>query len=81
MVKMTLKVNVNDLYFQYQPRVSHDACLVQISWFQLTSVTSYRADKVMFTDGQAQATTIPFHLKGQGVTKLNYNCILYHFPT
>ena len=53
--------------FQYQPRVSHGACLVQIWWFQLKSVTSYRADKVKFMDGQTdgridgqtQATTIP----------------------
>ena len=30
MAKMTLKVKVNDPYFQYQPIVSHDACLVQI---------------------------------------------------
>ena len=67
MAKMTLKVMVNDLHFQYQPRVSHDACLVQIWWFQLKFVTSYRADKVKFTyrqtdaptDGQTQATTIP----------------------
>ena len=28
MAKVTLKVKVNDLNFQYQPRVSHDACLV-----------------------------------------------------
>ena len=28
MAKMTLKVKVNGLRFQYQPRVSHDACLV-----------------------------------------------------
>ena len=33
MAKMTLKVKINDPYFQYQPRVSHDACLVQIWWF------------------------------------------------
>ena len=63
MAKMTLKVKVNGPYFQYQPRVSQDACLVQIWWFQLKSVTSYRADKVKFTDGQTdgqtQATTIP----------------------
>ena len=45
MAKMTLKVKVNGQYFQYQPRVSHDACLVQIWWFQLKSVMSYRADK------------------------------------
>ena len=50
MAKMTLKVKVNDPYFQYQPRVSHDACL-QIWWFQLKYVTSYRADKVKFTHG------------------------------
>ena len=30
MAKMTLKVKVNDPYFQYQLRVSQDACLVQI---------------------------------------------------
>ena len=29
MAKMTLKVKVNDPCFQYEPRVSHDACLVQ----------------------------------------------------
>ena len=31
--KMTLKVKDNDLHFQYHPRVSQDACLVQIWWF------------------------------------------------
>ena len=30
MAIMNLKVNVNDPYFQNQPRVSQDACLVQI---------------------------------------------------
>ena len=29
MVKMTLKIKVNDPYFQYQLRVFQDACLVQ----------------------------------------------------
>ena len=29
--RLTLKVKVNDLNFQYQPKVSQDACLVQIS--------------------------------------------------
>ena len=33
MANMTLKVKVNDLHFQYKPRVFHDACLVQILWF------------------------------------------------
>ena len=50
--KMTLKVKVNYPYFRYQLRISHDACLVQIWWFQLKSVTSYRADKLKFTDRQ-----------------------------
>ena len=57
MAKMTLKVKINDPYFQYQPRVSHDACLVQIWWFQLKSVTIYRADKVKFTDGWTDRLT------------------------
>ena len=48
MAKMTLKVKVNDLHFLYQPRVSQDACLEQIWWFLLKSVTSYRADKPNF---------------------------------
>ena len=30
MIKMTLKVKINDLYFQYQLRVSQDACVVRI---------------------------------------------------
>ena len=51
MAKMTLKVKVNDLHFQYQLRVSQDACLKHIWWFQLKFVTSYRADKVKITDG------------------------------
>ena len=51
MAKMTLKVKINDLHIQYQLRVFQDACLVQIWWFQLKSVRSYRADKQKFTDG------------------------------
>ena len=33
MAKMTLKVTVHDLHFQYQPKVSQDACFVQFWWF------------------------------------------------
>ena len=33
MAKITLKVKVNDLHFQYQLRVSQDACMVQIWLF------------------------------------------------
>ena len=50
MAKMTLKVKVNDLYFQHQPRVSHDACLVQIKWFYPNSVTSCGMDKPNFLE-------------------------------
>ena len=57
MAKMTLKVKVNDPYFQYQPRVSHDAFLVQIWWFQLKSVTSYCVDMVKFMDGGTDGRT------------------------
>ena len=32
MTKITLKVKVNDPHFQYQLRLSHDACLVKIRW-------------------------------------------------
>ena len=49
---MTLMVKVNDLHFQYQLRVSHDTCLVQIWWCQLKSATSYRVDNVKFADRQ-----------------------------
>ena len=40
MANVTLKVKVNYPYFQFQLRVSQDACLVQIWWFELKSVTS-----------------------------------------
>ena len=57
MAKMTLKVKVNDLYIQYQPRVYQDACLVRIWWLYTKSVTSNRADKVKLTDGQTDGRT------------------------
>ena len=50
MARMTLKVKVNDLHFQYRPRVYQDACLVQIWWFFPKSMTSYRADKLNFLE-------------------------------
>ena len=57
MAKMTFKVKINDLHFQYQLRVSQDACLVQIWGFQLKSVTSYHVDKQKFTDGRTDRRT------------------------
>ena len=66
MVKMTLKVKVNDLHFQYKPRVSHDASLVQIWWFQLKFVTSYHADKVKFTDRRKDDGNTPSAWKAKG---------------
>ena len=38
--KMTLKIMVNDLCFQYQLGKSQDTCLVQIWWFYPKSVMS-----------------------------------------
>ena len=79
MVKMTLKVKINDLNFQYQLRASHHAGLVQIWSFQLKFVTIYRADKVKLrtdrrtdgrTDGQTPAMTIPLRperLRGKNI--------------
>ena len=52
---MTFKVKTNDPYFQYQPRVSQDACLMQIWGFQLKFMTSYHVDKVKFMDGHTNA--------------------------
>ena len=74
MAKITLKVMVKDLHFQYQLRVSWGAYLVQIWWFQPKFVMSYHADKVKFMDGRTelmdmQARTIPLGLKGQGVKR------------
>ena len=46
MTKMTLKVS--DLHSLYQPRVSQDACLVQIWWFKPKFVMSYSTDKLNF---------------------------------
>ena len=57
MAKLTLKVKVNDPHFQYQLRVSHAACLVQISLFKLKSVTSYCTDKAKLTDGRIDRRT------------------------
>ena len=66
MAKMTLKVKVNYLHFQYKPRVSHDACLVQIWWFQLKFVTSYHADKVKFMDRRTDNGNTPSAWKAKG---------------
>ena len=82
MTKMTLKVTVNDLHFQYQPRLSQDACLGQIWWFQLNPVTIYRADKIKLTGGQTDGRTDrrrqrqhPFGLKVHGVKKRILACL------
>ena len=67
-------------YFQYQSRVSLDACLMQIWWFQLKSVTSYCLDKVKFTDRRTdgRSDNTPFGLKGQGV-KMNHDILVILF--
>ena len=43
-------VNINDPHFQYQPRVSQDACLVQMWWFLPKSAMSYHVDKLNFLE-------------------------------
>ena len=48
--KMTLKVMINDLHFQYQLKVSQNACLVQIWWSKPKCITSYSADKTKFLE-------------------------------
>ena len=67
-------VKINDPYIQKQSRVFHDACLVQIWWFQLKFVAIYHADKAKITDGQKDGGTdrrrqrqYAFGPKGQGV--------------
>ena len=73
-----LEVKVNDPYFQYQLRVSHDACLVQIWWFQL------KFGYVKFTDrqtngrtyGQTQAKTIPLRPE-RSRSKMTFFTTLY----
>ena len=51
---MTLKVKVNDPHFQYRLRESQDAYMVQIWWFELKSITSYRTNKPNFLDSQSK---------------------------
>ena len=62
MAKMALKVKVNDLHFQYQPRVSQDTCLEQIWWFQLKTCDELSCEQGKVygrtdrqTDGQTDA--------------------------
>ena len=69
MAKMTLKVKVNDLHFQYELRVSQDACLVQIWWFQLNlwrvivwTRQSLQTDG--WTDVGNEDTPLPWKAKG-----------------
>ena len=59
MAKMTLKVKLNDLHFQYQVKASQDACFMEIWWFQHTFVRSYRAydKKVKCMDRQTDRWT------------------------
>ena len=58
MTKLTLDVKSNDLHFQYQLRVSQDACLVKkIWWFQLKSdeLSCGQAKVYGRTDGRTDA--------------------------
>ena len=79
MAKMTLKVKVNDTHFQYQPRVSHDACLVKKLVMPATICDEVKLTYILAyihmygqTDGQTYRWTdtgnnnTPFGLKDQG---------------
>ena len=57
MANMTLKMKINNLYFQHHARVSQDTCLVQIWWFQHKFVTIYRADTAKYMDGWTDGQT------------------------
>ena len=76
--QMTLKIKANDPHVSYQLWVSQHACLVQIWWLQLKSVTSYCAENFKFTERWTNRRTggqtagrrqwqYPFGLKSQGV--------------
>ena len=63
MSKTTLMVKVNDLQFQYQQRVSQDACLVQIWWFELKSIRSYRIGKLNVLEFQVKMAKMTLEVK------------------
>ena len=48
--QMALKVKVNYPHFQYQPRESWDAYLVQMWWILLKSIANYCTDKPNFLE-------------------------------
>ena len=73
LAKMTLKVKVNYLHFQYQLRVSQDARLVQIWWFYPKSKMTYRADKSNFLEFWVKIAKITFKVK---VNNLHFQCQL-----
>ena len=50
-------------YFQYQLRESQDAYLVQIWWFSLKSIKSYRTDKPKFLEFWAKMAKIILKVK------------------
>ena len=63
MTKITLKIKDNGHLFTYQPKISQDACLVQIWWFQPKSVTSYYADKPNFLEFEVKIAKWPWRSK------------------
>ena len=61
--QITLKDKVNEPHFQYQPRVSQDACLVQIWLFQAKSVRSYQECKPNFLEFQVKMAKMTLKVK------------------
>ena len=65
MAKITLKAKVNDPYFQYQAGIFHDACLVQIWWFQPKSVIELSWGQSKFPRILSQNGQNDFESQGQ----------------
>ena len=63
MAKMTLKVEVKDLDFQYQPRLSHNACFVQIWLFEPKSFKRFSMGKLNFIEFWVKKTEMTLRIK------------------
>ena len=90
MAKMTLKVKVNDPYFQHNLIASHDACLVQIWWFQLKSGTNVDLSSKVFCGIHLRAiscvacdqrvTLLQFQPHLPGASKLSHSPVMCSVP-
>ena len=63
MAKIPLKVKVNVPYFQYQPSISHDACLVQSWGFQPKAAMINHTDNPNFLEFNVKMAKMTFKVK------------------